>query len=283
MKNGFFQVEGGVHAGGGDDSEVLLPLPWSHSGWGGARLQIRGGAVSGALARAAERAAHSSALGPGFRPVRWTLDLFRPAAVRPSIVITKVVRKSRRLCLVDAVLTQDDTPVARGTALFLAAGGPVYGKTWATEAALCIPPPDLRPSTTEPRLYYSEGVGWTGSPTPHQNAARKQTWHFPAALVEDEKPTGFQQATMVADVANLVTNWGDNGMEFINTDITLALARLPESLEVGIAAEYRSEDDGVAVGTAMVFDRQGVLGTATVTALANGTNAIDPRLTGDPI
>ena len=283
MQSVFFEVEGGAAAEGGTDSEVLLPQPWAYSQWGDGSSQIRGPAVSGALARAAERAVRSIDSAAALRPVRWTLDLFRPATIRPCVVATTLVRRGRRLCLIDAVLTQCDTPVARATALFLAHGGPVHGAAWAPRTMPCAPPPDLRPTTTEHRLYYSEGVGWTGSPGPHQNAERKQVWNLPAVVVRGETPTAFQQAAIAADLVSMVTNWGDQGLEFINADVTLALARPPESLEVGLAAEHRIEDDGIAVGTATVFDRQGTFGTATVTALANAANAVDPRLAGDPL
>jgi hypothetical protein len=86
---------------------------------------------------------------------------------------------------------------------------------------------------------------------------------------------------MVADAANLVTNWGDSGLEFINADITLAMARLPcEEQQIGLAAEQRFSDDGVMVGIATVLDRHGTLGTATVTALLQGSSTVDPRQLG---
>jgi len=79
----------------------------------------------------------------------------------------------------------------------------------------------------------------------------------------------------MADGASLVTNWGDKGVEYINTDITLTLARLPEGLEIGLAAVDRVEHDGIAVGTAAVFDRSGTLGTAVVTSLVNAHRTVD--------
>ena len=73
----------------------------------------------------------------------------------------------------------------------------------------------------------------------------------------------------------MVTNWGSHGVEHINADITLTLARLPVSREVGLAAVDRISAEGIAIGTATVFDRQGRLGTATVSALANTKRSID--------
>ena len=73
----------------------------------------------------------------------------------------------------------------------------------------------------------------------------------------------------------MVVNWGTEGVQFINTDITLALARPPVGREIGLSATDRVERDGIAVGTVEVFDRAGPLGTAMVTALANAARPVN--------
>jgi hypothetical protein len=73
----------------------------------------------------------------------------------------------------------------------------------------------------------------------------------------------------------MVTNWGDAGVEYINTDISLAITRLPESTSLGLRTTDHVASDGVAVGTAEVFDRLGSFGTATVTSLANTRRTVD--------
>lgn len=274
MSNGFFDLDTGP------DGEVLHPTAPAFSSWGTGG-QLRGMAVSGALARAAERAVHELDGTDTLRPVRWTLDLLRPARDVPYTAVAAVVRRGRRLCLVDAALRHADEIVARGSALFLAGGGRSRGTAWSPADTSHAPPPTLHPAGPEPRVYYSDGVGWTASPEPHQNAARKMTWHRPTLVVTGERPTPFQQAAMVADVVNVVSNWGDAGLEFINADVTLAIARLPAAdQEMGLAAESRIEDDGIAVGTATMFDRAGAFGTATVSGLLNGSSVVDPRRFG---
>ena len=96
------------------------------------------------------------------------------------------------------------------------------------------------------------------------------------ALVEDERPTPFQFIASVADLTSLVVNWGTAGVEFINADIDLVLTRLPVSMEVGLSAIDRSEADGISVGTAVVFDRDGPFGNASVVAVANPVSGVDP-------
>jgi hypothetical protein len=253
-------------------SEVLQPLPASASGW--SRDQIRGAAVSGALARATERTADQ--VLPHMRPARWAVDLFRPARVRPTAVTTTVIRHGRRIGMIDAELRQGDAPVARSRALFVRPSPAPLGQVWRPNHLLSAPPPDLEPTGDDPRLFYSSQQGWTTKADSHQNGSHKQVWHFVMPLVEGEWPTAFQLIASVADLTSLVVNWGSAGVEFINADIDLVLTRLPVSMEVGLSAIDRSEADGISVGTAVFFDRDGPLGSASVVAVANPVSGVDP-------
>lgn len=115
-------------AGTQSGQEVLIPLEQAASGWG---AQIRGTAISGALARSAERAAAELDGAAGFRPVRWTVDLFRPAGMAPSTTEAVVVRSGRRLRLVDTAFLQDGRAVAHVRLLLLAIGAAAHGEVWA--------------------------------------------------------------------------------------------------------------------------------------------------------
>ena len=96
-----------------------------------------------------------------------------------------------------------------------------------------------------------------------------------AACRELAEETGLTAA--VADVTNLVVSWGSAGVEFINADITLAMTRLPIAMEMGLSATDRFVSDGIAVGTAVLFDRAGSFGATTVTTLANAAHRVDFR------
>ncbi|TCK22359.1 acyl-CoA thioesterase domain-containing protein [Pseudonocardia endophytica] len=258
-----------------DGTETLVPEPRARSGWGG-RGQIRGTAVSGVLARAAERVAAALDDADAFRPVRWTVDLFRPAALAPTNSAATVVRSGRRIRLVDATLTQDGVAVARGTALLLRTGGGAgTGRVWAAPDEDPPEVPDLEPGE-EAMLYFSDGVGWSAEMPEHQNGARKRTWHLPEALVDGEKPSPFVRVATVADSSNLVGSWGSAGIEFINPDLTLTLTRLPDADGgIGLVAEERREDDGIAVLRTSVVDRWGPVGSVLMSTLANGAAAVD--------
>lgn len=258
------------------DQEVLIPTPASAGGW--SPEQIRGPAVSAALARATERIADDAL--PDMRPVRWSVDLFRPPMMLSTTVTASMYRQGRRIGLIDAEFVQNGRPVARSRALFAKPSPTPDGQVWTPAPTFRPPPADLRPVPGEPRLYNSDHRGWTPNVEDHLGGGHKQTWHFSVAVVDGEEPTRFQMAAGVADVANLVLSWGSAGVEFINADITLAISRLPVAMELGLSALDRTVNDGIAVGTAAMFDRHGQLGTATVVTLANAANRVEIRNSG---
>ena len=74
---------------------------------------------------------------------------------------------------------------------------------------------------------------------------------------------------MAGDVASSLTHYGTTGLQYINADYTLTLSRLPEGSDIGLAALTYTGHDGIATGTAALFDTRGQIGTATATTLAN--------------
>lgn len=255
------------------EGDVLSPLSTAAGNWGPNRM--RGLAISGALARAVE----SAAPAPGFQPVRWTLELCRVATMDPCHVDVRILRTGGRVSLIEADLLQSGTTVATARALFLRPDQQVdTADVWSPNRQLQPPPADLRPGTEEPRLHYSDLTGWTSTPASEHSGDRKIMWVFGVRVVEDEPLSAFQFVASAADVASVVGNWGSAGMQFINADVTLALARLPQGLEIGLAAMDRVEVDGISTSTVTVFDRSGTVGTAVVSALANVRATVDPRM-----
>jgi len=255
------------------DGAALVPTDIARSMW--SKDQMHGVAVSGALARALEQ--HLAALGrEDLVPVRYRVDLFKPARMQPCTVQVEEVRQGPRLCLLDASLFQDDTRVARASCMFLRPGENPSGSAWEPAERHSAPPLDAVPASEEPRVpFFASDEPWSQDFTAHQNAGRKRTWQTGLPVVAGERPTPFQVVAAVADATSMVVNWGTEGVQYINTDIDLALARLPEGLEIGFAAVDRVEADGLSVGSAAVFDRRGPVGVASVTALANAKRPVD--------
>ncbi|HSV39539.1 MAG TPA: thioesterase family protein [Nocardioidaceae bacterium] len=255
------------------DGDQLVPTPIACSMW--STDQMHGVAVSGALARGLEL--KLAELGRGdLQAARYTVDLFQPARMSPFTVHTEVVREGRRICLIDAFLLQDGARVARASCTFLLPTESPSGVVWTPVDHPVVPPSDQVPPSEEPRVpFFASDVPWSQSFPDHQNASRKQTWQTGLPVVEGEAGTPFQAVASIADATSMVVNWGTEGVQYINTDITLALARPPVGREIGLSATDRVERDGIAVGTVEVFDRAGPLGTSMVTALANAARPVN--------
>ncbi|CAN5188562.1 thioesterase family protein [soil metagenome] len=256
-------------------SAVLDPTPMACSSW--SDNQMHGVALAGALARSAQ-AALADLGRDDLQPARMSVDLFRPAAMVPCSFDTEVVRDGPRICLIDVTMRQGGERVARAGFLFLKASTSAPGEVWSPVASeRPVPPPlEVAPVSDQPRVpFVHSEAGWSQNFSEHQNASRKQTWNSAVPVVAGEPLTPFQAVAATADGASMITNWGTGGVEYINTDITMVLARPPIGVEIGLCAVDRVEVDGIAVGTAAVFDRTGQLGTVVITSIVNAKRAVD--------
>ncbi|MFD0361696.1 acyl-CoA thioesterase domain-containing protein [Nocardia sp. GCM10030253] len=246
------------------------PLPFAASAW--SSKMINGPAICGLMARALELQ-HCSA---GFTPARLTVDLFRPTLHKPVSVVTELVREGKRIRVADAALMQDGVDVARATAIFLQRSVQPPGRVW-TRAVGPQPPAVPVADRPTPPLWNSDGRpdGWSSRIGEHQNDGRKRTWQVPISVIEGETPSAFAGAAMIGEATSMMTNWGSEGIGFINTDLTLALARPAIGPEIGLEADSHISADGIAVGSATLFDRSGSFGTCMVTALSNADRQVD--------
>ncbi|MFZ0831546.1 MAG: acyl-CoA thioesterase domain-containing protein [Mycobacterium sp.] len=245
---------------------TFLPTQFAQSHWGDDHLN--GPAVVGLLARTLE--VHCGS--PEFMPTRLTADLFRAARNVPTTLDIRVVRDGRRVRAAEADLSQDGRLVARATLVQYRRSSAPPGRQWSPPMAFpSAPPPDgaLLP------FVGSDDVGWTRSPAAHQNASRKRFYNNGIKVVAGEEVSSFVRAVMVAEVTSLVTNLGTRGIGYINGDLTVALARLPLDEWIAVQGDSHWAADGIAVGTATLFDHQGAFGSGMTTAVANPAAQID--------
>ena len=167
--------------------------------------------------------------------------------------------------------------MARASATFLLPSENAAGEVWTSPEPRPTPPPlSIAPDDVEHHVpIFSSTAAWSDDFGEHQNAGRHATWQTALPTVAGEKMTPFQAVASIADATSMVTHWGASGIEYINTDISVALARLPRGVQVGLRTLDHVSADGLAVGTAEIFDRAGTFGTATVTALANTRRTVD--------
>ncbi|OBA58051.1 acyl-CoA thioesterase domain-containing protein [Gordonia sp. 852002-10350_SCH5691597] len=246
----------------------------------------------------------------GFRPARLTIDMFKVAREVPTFTRGRLVRAGRRIRVAELDVVQSESPnisdsdtagadevvVARATTVFLRTSANPPGTRWQRpdEAVTFRPPTDPIPDTDLMSRFSSdapdrdaadasESGGTTGASNSawntdmgaHQNGGRKRLWSHPLPAIDGEPATSFVKAVTAAESTSLVTNWGSSGIGFINCDLSVELARLPQGDWMGVEADSHLESDGISIGTAGLFDSHGMFGMGIVTAVNNAAAEID--------
>jgi len=248
------------------DGPSLHPAAVARGPW--AADMLHGRLLAGLLAWRVE-SDHGDA---EFHPARVTVDLFRSPPMRPLEVAAHVVRAGRRIRVVDATVTIDGDVYARASIVLLKRTEQPAGEIWPGPA-WDVPHPDALPepgwdAPWEMRPITEGGFG---------SFEQKRMWlRDTRALVEGEQMTPFVRVATAADIANPLANSGTNGLEFINGDITLYLARLPVDEWIGFEVTRHVSAEGVAVGECAVYDTRGPIGTSTVSAVAQRPMEMSP-------
>lgn len=250
-----------------------VPTRYAKSAW--SDEMVNGPAVVAAAARSLELA-HGL---DGFQPARLTVDLFAPVRFEPLTVRTEDVRSGNRIRVSDAHVEQGGKTVARASLVQLRQGEQPPGDVWRSGRTL-EPPAEAQGVKlgAGSRAWFGSGdngESWSADMGASQGDGRKRFWLHPLDVVGGEDATPFQRAVTLAESTSLMAHWGTEGIGFINADLTVALARLPRTGDMGIEANEHISESGVAVGSASLFDRDGVFGTGTVVAVSNAGRQID--------
>lgn len=252
-----------------EDDGHYIPTRKAVSAW--SPDQLGGTAVCALLARALEK----DSPGAGSVPARFTADLFSPVLAEPVELRRSVARDGNRIRVVDAQIVQRGQVRSRATTQFLARSEAPPGQVWQPRRDYQIPEQRLDDPQGSLPLFRSGDGDWTHDFTSAVNSQRKSTWVNVPPLVHGRDITPFERAAFVADFTNLMGNWGTDGVGYINTDVTMALSRLPTGHELGMQARDHVASDGLAVSTTTIYDRSGPLGTCIVTALSNSHRQVD--------
>jgi acyl-CoA thioesterase len=187
----------------------------------------------------------------------------------PIAVTTETVRDGGRVRVVEVGLVCGGRQIARGSVLLLRSGSEPAGRVW-TPQPWSVPPPgqvgSLAPGVEEKasldiRLISEGGLS---------AVTQKQLWISEVqALVEGEEPSAFVRAVAAADLANPFGNFGDQGLSFINADLSVYLGRLPVGEWIGLEVAARTSAAGVATVAANLYDTRGAIGHCSVASVAS--------------
>jgi Thioesterase-like superfamily len=243
--------------------EAFIPNPIANGPWD--PKSMHGRVVIGLLAHIIEQR-HG---GADFVPARLTVDMFRlPDIMTPVEVKTKLIRDGLRIRVVEADFFSGSVAMARASCQLLRRTENPQGNIWSPPNWDAPKPRDIM-VPTDPRLGMHGKwttrhiVGHMGSIGP------RRLWMSEVReLVEGIALTPFVRVALAADFASPFANAGDQGLAFINSDVTLYLHRLPVTQWVGLEVVNHHATNGVAIGECWLHDEQGAIGTSTVAALA---------------
>jgi hypothetical protein len=251
-----------------DDGDGFVPRPEARSPWSAEMLHGR--LLAGLAARTVE--AHHG--DDGFRPTRLTVDLFRSPTMEPVEVAHHRLRDGGRVRVVECDLHVGGRHAARTTTVLLRTGEQPPGRVW-NRPDWDVPPPDAVAAPAGPSVSSMEirAIGGRGMGSPDQ----RQVWlRDSRPLVDGEALSPFVRAALASDLASPLGNSSDEGLAFINADITLYLGRMPSGEWIGLEVGAHISSDGIAVSRSDLFDLDGPFGFTDVGAVANTPMARTP-------
>jgi hypothetical protein len=242
------------------DGDGFSATPASRGPWRGSSLHGR--VVIGLLGHAVEARCGDGA----YMPTRLTVDMYRLPDFSPITVETRLVRDGYRIKVIDAEMFSGGTSVARATSQLLRRTENPPGQVWSRPNWDAPKPEGLvavESQATKAGLWTMRPiVGEMGSP------GARRTWMSEVRdLIQGTPLTPFVRAALAADFASPFANGGDQGLGYINTDVTLYLHREPRDEWIGFEVANHQASDGVAIGECWVYDVEGAIGSASVCAL----------------
>src|ERR1700738_2581659 len=244
------------------DQDAFIPTDAARGPWD--PNSLHGRVIIGLLAFAIEQR-HGA---DDFVPARLTVDMFRLPNLSPIEVKTRLVRDGLRIKLVEADFFSGGVAMARASCQLLRKTENPPGEGWSPPNWDVPAPADI-PAPGAPR----RGMHAKCTPRPIVGAmgplGPRRLWMSEVRdLVEGAPLTPFVRAAVAADFANPFANAGDQGLGYINSDVTLYLHRLPVKEWIGFEGVNHHATDGIAIGECFLYDQQGPTGSSTVAALA---------------
>jgi hypothetical protein len=248
----FFTIEG-TH---------YVPTPAARGPWN--PNSLHGRVIAGLLGAEIERL-HGD---PAFIPARLTVDMYRLPDLSPVEVTTRVVRAGNRIRVIDAEFISGGVSAGRATCQLLKRTENPTGNVWAPPTWDVPGPQDIAPPDPSTRPM---GGMWAMRRIAGDfgTVGQKRVWMSEVReLVAGRALTPFVRVAVSADFASPAAHAGDNGLEFINSDVTVYLHREPVGAWIGYEVVNHGATDGVAIGECFLYDEQGPIGSASCAALA---------------
>lgn len=270
------------------DGDRFIPTELSLGYWGPRTLNGR--VIGGLLGFELERVFGE----PDFVPARFTVDLFRLSPFAPVGIETRLLRRGGRLKLAEADFICQGAVIARASCQFLRGSESPPNPTWQTPAWRAPRPQqaeaakdgparnwEVRPIAPEHqrqgRVFTLPPGSGPGNPPvlgPLAPIENRQAWvRETRPLVGGFPHTPFSRLAVAADFASPLANSSAWGIDYVNSDFTVYVHRLPTSEWIGFELVSHLSRRGVAVGECWVHDEHGPLGSINAAAIAQTQRA----------
>jgi Thioesterase-like superfamily len=252
------------------DGERLMATEQTRGPWDPGSQHA--GPPSALLARALERCEPRD----GALLTRVTVEILRPVPIAPLVATARVARPGRSVELLEATLARADdaTEIMRASAWRLRTTElELPGDSGLPEAP--IPGPEAGRQVpffpTDVEVGYFTAMEYRFVAGAFREPGPATVWmRMRGPLVEGEAPTPLQRVMVAADSGNGVSAALDFGaFVFINTELTVHLARHPEGEWVGLDAVTTALPTGVGLTETALHDERGPIGRAAQTLLVD--------------
>ena len=221
-----------------------------------------GAAPAALIALAAERLAAERPM----RVVRLTIDLLRPVPIAPLAIETEIIREGRKIQLAAIRLLAEGVEVVRASVLKIRTAELALPEVVIAEP-LDLPGPD---DGNEPEDIagianpFLTGVSMRVVKGAIRRAGPAAVWfRAERPIIRDMPITPLMRAAIAADFCNGASTVLDfDAWTFINGDLTISLARLPEGEWILLDAATWLGRDGAGIAFARLGDSKGYFGRA---------------------
>jgi hypothetical protein len=247
------------------DSTRLSAAEWYPDGQ-------HGGVVSALIAGAVER---SPSLTP-MEVARVTVELFRVVPVVPLEVVVEPVREGKKIQTSEVRVYSGETELARGLVQRLRTTNHTFPASFGAPVGMPPGPGELEPRSFAAVIPFPDRglVTFGRTAIEMREAAGSFSRPGPATvwfrvtrpLVEGRDISPVQRAVIAADFSNGLSRLADGDeWVFMNSDLSVHLARPPVGEWVAVDGESIWDAGGRGVATSHLFDEKGPIGRATQT------------------
>lgn len=196
---------------------------------------------------------------------RVTIELLRPIPLQPLRLTTSVTRSGKKVQLVSAMLTHEDTEIARATGLRIRVAD--LGLSFPQPATAIPSPSDGHPANffANPGAFATDAMEIRMVSGDFNEAGPGQAWlRLTVPLVHDEETTTVERVAVAADFGNGVSNLAGaiRDWVFINPDLEIRMHRRPEGEWVYLDSQTHINQMGTGMATSSLGDEEGWLGVA---------------------